>query len=397
VEPDDADDVEDLEPFDDDVAFGLPPAPDDRLWRHPSELAPGTAATANRRSSRSHRWTTVVLAAAAGSLGTVGVLAVSGALDLREPGPRQTIVIPAVSTDTVRVADPITTITSARTAMASVVRIEVISASSAVLGSGVLFRSDGHVLTNAHVVDGAQTITVELADGRRIAGTLVGSDPETDIAVVQLQSKGPFPVARFASVGDVSVGQPAMVVGAPRGTTGIPTMSAGLVSGLGQEIHSDTGLTLLDMIQTDATVSPGSSGGALLDEQGRVIGICTAYSVTDGEPSSGYATPAELAQAVADDLVDLGSYRPGWLGVRGADHDNGGVTIVNVLDGSPAAVAGLAPGDVVMAIDKRPVDDMSAMRIAMRVRHPGDQITISYERNGRLLESPMALAPRPTT
>jgi S1-C subfamily serine protease len=396
VEPDDADDVDDVGPFDEAGAFATPPPPDDRLWRHPSELsAPAAVSKPASRPAR-HRWTTVMLAAAAGSLGTMGVLAVAGALDVRESNPREPIVYPAVSTVGVPVADPLTSMSNAKSALASVVRIEVVGASSAMLGSGVLFSADGHVLTNAHVVKGAEAITVVLADGRRISASVVGADDETDIAVVQLAAGGPFPVAKFGSLQDLTVGESAMVVGASP-LVGGTNVTAGKVSALGREVHSESGLTLLDMIQTDATVAPGASGGALIDAQGRVIGICTAYSLVDGQPSAGYATPVEVARAVATDLVEDGTYEPGWLGVRGVDRSEGGVTLVEVLGGSPAAAAGLQPGDVVMAVDKEPTTDMSAMRVAMRVRQPGDKVTISYARGGQVIEAHIALAPRPAT
>jgi S1-C subfamily serine protease len=302
---------------------------------------------------------------------------------------------PAVSTASAVSVDTFDPLGAAETTMSAVVRLEVIGSTSAALGSGVLFRSDGHLVTNAHVVQGAEAITVVLADGRRLTGSVVGVDTETDIAVVRLVGEGPFPVATFGSVADASVGEPAVVIGASRRADGSPTVTSGQVSALGREVRSESGLTLLDMIQSTATMAPGSSGGALMDTQGRVIGICTAFALVDGQPAAGYATPIDVARAVAVDLLAGGTYRPAWLGIRGADRPDSGVTLVDVLDASPAALAGLRPGDVVMAVDKEPMDDMSTMRIAMRVRHPGDQIAISYQRAGQLIETRAALVARP--
>ncbi|MGD9796861.1 MAG: S1C family serine protease [Acidimicrobiia bacterium] len=386
-----------MEPFDaDDVdppgAYRLPPPPDDRLWRHPSELADGT--TVGRRASRSHRWSTVVLAAAAGSIGTVGVLAAGGALDVREPGPRTTIVRPAASTADATLA-PFDAMAAAEPTLAAVVRLEVIGASAAMLGSGVLFTADGHLMTNAHVVADAEAISAVLADGRRLTGTLVGVDLETDMAVVRLVGEGPFPVAAFGPSDEVAVGKPAVVVSASHRSGNTPAVTVGQISGLGREVRSDGGLSLLDMIQTDASMAPGSSGGALVDTHGRVVGICTAFEVVDGRLAAGYATPVDVAKAVASDLVSGGTYRPGWLGVRGADRADGAVVLVSVIDASPAAQAGLRPDDVVLAIDRKPLAGMSTMRIAMRVRHPGDQVTISYQRGADLLEGTVVLGTRP--
>ncbi len=395
VEPDDADDVDDVGPFDEAGAFATPPPPDDRLWRHPSELS--AAAPASKPASRSgrHRWSTVMLAAAAGSLGTMGVLAVGGALDVRDSNPREPIVYPAVSTVGVAVTDPLTSVSNAKSALASVVRIEVIGASSAMLGSGVLFSADGHVLTNAHVVKGAQTITVVLADGRRIGASLVGADDETDIAVVQLAATGPFPVAKFGSLQDLSVGESAMVVGgfAAGGRhqrdrrQGERPRSRGPQRDRPHAARHDPdrcqGRPRLLRWGTDRLPGQGDRHlHGLLARRRSTVG--RLRHTRRGRPG-----------AVANDLVADGTYQPGWLGVRGVDRSDGGVTLVEVLSGSPAAAAGLQPGDVVMAVDKEPTTDMSAMRVAMRVRQPGDKVTISYTRGDQLVETHVALAPRP--
>lgn len=392
---------------DDDGGFRLPPSPDDRLWRHPSELgrlghSPGAIAGAQwRGDAAAHRrgpwWAAVTLAAALGSIATFGALAASGVLALEERRERPPVIRQAASTPTVGDAvDPLSAMATAEATLAAVVRIEVIGGSSVVIGSGVLVRADGYLMTSAHVVRGAEAISVVMADGRRLPGALVGFDAETDIAVLRLLGEGPFPVAALGSHAGVAVGQAILLVGASQRAEGPPVITAGTVKALGREVRNENGQTLFDLIETSATMAPGSSGGAMIDAEGRVLGIATAYAVVAGKAAEGYAVSIDVARAVAADIAASGAHRPAWLGVRGLDQpDGGGLTVVTVVPASPAEVGGLKAGDILFTVNDRPVDDMSSLRIAMHVHHPGDPVKLGLHRGGQPVEATVVLGTRP--
>jgi S1-C subfamily serine protease len=380
---------------DDLLAFRAPLPPDDRLWRHPSELAWQQSASTPPPSAPPRRgWPLALVSGLCGSVLTVGLLAVTGVL-AREPGVREVVVREAVAP--ARAGGGAGGLAGVAARAADwVVRIAV-SGEEPGVGSGVVIRDDGHVLTNAHVVEGASRIHVHLADGRTLDGTLVGVDDETDLAVVRVDADGPLPVAVLGSVDDVSVGDQAIAVGSPLGLQGGPSVTSGIVSGLGRLVESQDGMSLLDMIQTDAAIAPGSSGGALLDGRGVLVGITTAFAVTDaGAEGLGFATPVDVARAVADDIVEHGEARPCWLGVKGDDTvGGGGAHVDEVLDASPAAAAGFEAGDVVVAIDRREIGGMSALRIALRRHRPGAQVVVTVERDGERLRLPVVLEARP--
>lgn len=277
----------------------------------------------------------------------------------------------------------------------AIVRLDVTGNGDGV-GSGVLFRSDGHLLTNAHVVDGADRVVAILSTGRSVNGTVVGLDHETDIAVVKLEGEGPFPTVVLGTTDGLAVGQPAIAMGSPLGLRGSSSVTVGVVSALGREITSPEGPMLYDMVQTDAAIASGSSGGALLDSSGAVIGITTAFAVTDlGNGGLGFATPVDVARAIAEDLVALGRARRVWFGVRGTSTDDGGgVVVAEVVDAGPADDAGLQEGDVIRRIDNRPVHTMSSLRVALLRRHPDDAITVVYDRGGERRTATVTLRER---
>ena len=252
-------------------------------------------------------------------------------------------------------------------------------------GSGVVFRNDGHVLTNAHVVSGATTITATTASGHTVSAHVVGTDDDTDLAVLKLDGSGPFTPAVLGTTDGTAVGDPAVAVGAE--------VSSGVVSALGREITPQPGATLVDMIQTDAQVDTASSGGALLASDGSVIGITTASA---GSSRVGFATPVDVARAVADDLLQVGRVRDVWLGLKGSSApDSGGVVIAEVITAGPAQLAGLMAGDVVRRIGGHPVATVSELRIALRRTHPGDPVPIVYDRNGTRHTAIVVLVERP--
>jgi S1-C subfamily serine protease len=271
-------------------------------------------------------------------------------------------------------------------------------------GSGVLFRADGHLLTNAHVVEGATSVTVVLSSGREIAAHVVGSDPDSDTAVVKIEG-GPFPVADLGSTVDVKVGQEAIAIGSPLGLSGGPSVTLGVVSALHRSLRTRTGQQLTDMVQTDAPIAPGSSGGALLDAGGRVIGITTAVAVTDaGADGFGFATPIDAARSAAEQLIATGKVVTVWLGVTGKDLDgptaeelkvDGGAVVEQVMAGSPAERAGLSARDVILRVDGQPVTSMNVLVRAVRAHRPGDVFTVEIVRDKQRHGMTVTVAERP--
>jgi S1-C subfamily serine protease len=384
------------------AAYRVPPAPDDRLWRHPTEMAP--AQPPRRRAPPAASWGVVVLSSLAGSVLTFGLVAASGALDRDDATPavvREAVPV-VTSTGAPATLEPVVQI--AEDVSPAIVRIEV-SGDRSGTGSGVVFRDDGYLLTNSHVVEDAKRIQVVLADGSERGGTLVGTDRLTDIAVVKMDGGGPFPVAVIGSAASLRVGQAAVAIGSPLGLIGGSSVTTGVVSALGRSVPTPEGSPLLDMIQTDAAIAPGSSGGALLDGAGSVIGITTAIAVSDtGVEGLGFATPIDIARSVADDIIATGQAVHVWLGIEGRDLDatsaaarglDGGAVVVEVVGGSPASIAGLATDDVIVAISGRPVRSMSALVIALRERQPGERIDLEVLRQGDRSTVDVELATRP--
>jgi S1-C subfamily serine protease len=286
----------------------------------------------------------------------------------------------------------------------AIARVEV-SGEQRSTGSGVLFRDDGHLLTNAHVVEGGGSITVVLADGSEHRGRLVGSDSLTDIAVVAVEGDEPYPVAELGTAAKLQVGQSAVAIGSPLGLIGSASVTTGVVSALGRRVPSPDGPPLLDMIQTDAAIAPGSSGGALLDRSGTVIGITTAIAVSnEGADGFGFATPIDIARAVAEDIIATGRATHVWLGIEGRDLDaasardagvDGGAVVESVVEGGPARRAGMAPGDVIVTFSGESLPSMSALVIALRERDPGEVVDLEVLRDGERITISVELGTRP--
>lgn len=382
---------------DDEPFAGAPLPPDDRLWRHPTELAfsTGMPLQATRRSGGV--WPAAVVSGLVGSVLTVGLLAVAGMLG----GPTTTVVREREAVPRAQPAafargsaDGVERI--AASTRSAIPRIEIEGSSSG-SGSGVLFRDDGYLLTNAHVVDGADEITVVLDDGSEWEGELIGTDEVTDVAVVRIAGDSPFPTALLGTARDLRVGQAAIAIGSPLGLEGSPSVTTGVVSALGRRVETEQGAPLYDMIQTDAAIAPGSSGGALLDSDGAVIGITTAIAVSDvGAEGLGFATPIDIARSVAEEIIQTGSAVHVWLGIQGSDIGNrGGALVEKVVEGSPAEEAGLVARDVILAVEGESVRSMSALVIALRDRDPGEVVEVEFERDGERSTVAVTLAERP--
>jgi serine protease Do len=257
------------------------------------------------------------------------------------------------------------------------------------LGSGVIISPDGYIVTNNHVVDGASQVTVTLADGRELTARVVGRDPQTDVAVIKVEASG-LPAVTFAPSHDVQVGDRVLAIGNPFGIG--ETVTTGIVSATGR--RAGLGLAYEDFIQTDAAINPGNSGGALVDVEGRLVGINTAIlSHSGGFQGVGLAVPSDLVSSVADSLVAHGKVVHGYIGIGIQDltpglaesfglKATGGALISDVQPGGPGAKAGLRSGDVVTAVNGKPVDSASRLGLAVRETAPGTRLTLDILRDG---------------
>jgi S1-C subfamily serine protease len=277
------------------------------------------------------------------------------------------------------------------------------------IGSGVIYRSDGYIVTNNHVVEGSRQVDVAFADGSTEQGRVVGTDPDTDIAVVKVDRTG-LPAASFSGT-DPIVGQTAVAVGSPSGFES--TVTSGIVSGTGREVPAEiTGgqqeSSLVDLIQTDAAISPGNSGGALADRDGRVIGINVAYLPPQqtGAENIGFAIPSRTATTVADQIIDDGKAVHPYLGVylsdltsetarRFGSSVNTGALVEKVESGGPADQAGLRRGDVVTAAGRDQIQSSGDLISALRNYQPGDTLQLSVMRDGQKETLQVKLAESP--
>jgi serine protease Do len=277
------------------------------------------------------------------------------------------------------------------------------------IGSGVIYRSDGYIITNNHVVEGSRSVEIAFADGTTERGQVVGTDPTTDIAVVKVGRDG-LPAASFAN-GDPIVGQTAIAVGSPSGFES--TVTSGIISGTRREVPAQiTGgrqeTSLVDLIQTDAAISPGNSGGALADREGRIIGINVAY-LPPGETGAeniGFAIPSDTAVSVADQLIENGEAVHPYLGVYLSDLTqetakrfgspvDSGALVEKVEPGGPADAAGIRRGDVVIAAGSEEVRSSGDLISALRDYQPGDTVDLTVLRNGEESKLQVNLAESP--
>src|SRR5215204_5823967 len=277
------------------------------------------------------------------------------------------------------------------------------------IGSGVIYRSDGYIITNNHVVEGSREVEVAFADGSTEPGEVVGTDPTTEIAVVKV-NRDDLPAASFAT-GDPIVGQTAVAVGSPSGFES--TVTSGIISGTGREVPAEyTGGTqapsLVDLIQTDAAISPGNSGGALADREGRVIGINVAYlpPAETGAENIGFAIPSATAVSVADQLIKNGEAVHPYLGVYLSDLTtetakrfgspvDSGALVERVGHGGPADEAGVRRGDVVTAAGSEEIRSSGDLISALRSYKPGDTVDLTVLRNGEKTRLQANLAESP--
>ena len=275
---------------------------------------------------------------------------------------------------------------------------------SSSLGSGVIVSPQGIILTNHHVIEGADEIEVAFADGRKRNAKLIGSDPETDIAVLKIDATDlPSPIT-LGKMESVQVGDVVLAIGNPFGVG--QTVTSGIVSALGR---NQLGInTFENFIQTDAAINPGNSGGALVDTKGNLIGINTAiYSRSGGNMGIGFAIPINTAKQVMESILTSGSVTRGWIGVEPQNlskelaeslnlpKDINGVLISGVLEGGPADKAGMKPGDVLMQVNGQKVNDVVTLLNHIAQTNPGDEAKIDLLRKGKEMSLKVKVSKRP--
>jgi len=269
------------------------------------------------------------------------------------------------------------------------------------LGSGVIVSADGYILTNHHVVDGADGIELMLVDGRKHTARVVGIDPDTDLAVLKADVTG-LPAIVFAQADRARVGDIVLAIGNPFGVG--QTVTSGIVSALGR---SQMGInTYENFIQTDAAINPGNSGGALVDSNGHLIGVNTAiFSRTGGSLGIGFAIPVSVARDVMDSIIKTGVVTRGWIGIEPQDlptsaqtpsGDGRGVLVTNVMPGGPADQSGIRKGDVLITLAGSPVNDTTGLLNMVAMLKPGSDVPLSVVRQRKRFEVKVTVGRRPT-
>ncbi len=270
------------------------------------------------------------------------------------------------------------------------------------LGSGVIVSPNGYILTNYHVIEGADDIQVSLNDSKTYKAKVVGSDPESDLAILQIKAEK-LPAITFGQMDSLRVGDVVLAIGNPFGVG--QTVTMGIVSALGR---SHLGInTFENFIQTDAAINPGNSGGALVDSQGHLVGINTAiYSRTGGSLGIGFAIPVSSARSIMEQIIRTGSVTRGWIGVEAQEitpelaesfglPDTEGSLIAGVMRGSPADTAGIRPGDVLLSVNGKPVKDPQVMLDLIAALTPEERAAFRLRRDKGIVEVQVRIGKRP--
>jgi putative serine protease PepD len=262
-------------------------------------------------------------------------------------------------------------------------------------GSGFVYDEEGHVITNHHVVEGADSVEVVLWNGKSYDASVVGTDPSTDLAVLEVDAPDSvLTPLQLADSDQVKVGDSVVAIGSPFGLD--QTVTTGIVSALHREMQSQSGFLIDDSIQTDAAINHGNSGGPLLDTRGRVIGVNSQIrSDSGGNDGIGFAIPSNTVRSIASQLITDGKAEHAFLGIQLRDGD-GGAEVVLVRNGTPADEAGLRAGDVITAVEGERVTNGDELRAAINARSPGDSVEIEYRRDGDEHTVTVELASRPS-
>jgi len=273
------------------------------------------------------------------------------------------------------------------------------------IGSGVIIKPDGYILTNNHVVEGATTIQVVLPSGEEYRAKVIGKDPKTDLAVIKVPAKNQLPFLKFGNSDNVVVGQWVIAIGHPRGLS--QSVSQGIVSATHRRGITDPS-TYQDFLQTDAAINPGSSGGPLLNLSGEVIGInAVIASASGGFEGIGFSIPSNIAVYVMNELITHGKVERGWLGVSVQDvtyelarksglKKNAGALVIEITQGSPAEKAGLKKGDIILEYNGRPVSDSAFLQNDVAVAKSGSSVKLAVLRDGKRITVPVTIGSQAT-
>lgn len=261
------------------------------------------------------------------------------------------------------------------------------------VGSGFILTSDGYIATNQHVASGASSMTVSLADGSTYDGKLIWSDASLDLAIIKIDAKN-LSVLELGDSDKVVVGELAVAVGNPMGLNFERTVTAGIVSALNRSIPLENNGLAEDLIQTDASINSGNSGGPLVDKEGKVIGI-SSYKLSTGE-GMGFAIPINILKPILNEIVSTGKFNSTVMGITGYDRAianyyltnsdanfTKGIYIASVQQGGGAANAGLTTGDIITKIDGTEINTMLKMKEVLYAKNPGDKVSVTFERNGQ--------------
>jgi len=264
-------------------------------------------------------------------------------------------------------------------------------------GSGFVYDTEGRIVTNEHVVEGAQSVSVKFWNGKSYDATVVGTDPSTDLAVLDVDA--PASVLSPLALGDsgkVQVGNTVVAIGSPFGLE--QTVTAGIVSALHRQMTSPNNFTIDDSIQTDAAINHGNSGGPLIDSSGRVIGVnAQIASDSGGNEGVGFAIPSNTAKSIVSQLIDTGKVEHAFLGVALQDASGtNGAEISRVTANTPAQRAGFRSGDVITQVDGKRVGTADELRAAINAKQPGDTVSVTYTRDGKAHTVRVALTNRPS-
>ena len=392
-------------PEDDDGEPGPPLPPEDRLWRHPSEL--GAAGRGQRielvtRPATGRLWLVGVLAALLGAGATVGILTAAGAFDASTPGTaveRVATGLPdANEAQTLDIAEPV---------LPAVVRLETWGPEGMRQGTAVIVRDDGVLLCTSDLVDGVERIDAQLQDGTVLTAELVGRDRGSDVAVLKVDGAGlPVAVLREGRTTDhLAFGDATVLIDAAPDAGPTPALIEGFVSEASRRVERDQGEPMYGMLQvsTRPRANDTGTGRLLIDDAGAVVGIVSGRGQDAAGAEDGlalqFATPIDHARRVLDDVLDDGRVSEPQLGVVGGDVDpgdaerlnarNGGMYVESVDDGGPAAAAGLTSGDVIVGVDGETVTDLNDLVVLLRGHRPGDTVAVTYVRDA---EEDVALA-----
>lgn len=362
-------------------------------WPEPVTYLPQPEPPPEPERPDASTWLVPMLAGLLGAAVAIGVVLVTG---IGRPDAPTTERVTEIVRTEIATPDEVSTNTLAgavaRRVVPSVVTVEVFTGPTLTgSGSGVIIdAANGHIATNEHVVKTNPVVGIVLADGRRYEGAVLGVDKLTDLAVVEIDAEALVEIER-GTTDDLEVGDTAIAIGNPLGLLGGPTVTVGVLSAFDRLVEGDTNEEpLYGMVQTDAPFTRGSSGGALVDSSGRLIGITTAVGVSDlGPEGLGFATPVEVMTRVTDEIIATGSSGHGFLGILGSTQlarqpDGGqapvGVLVSQLLEGSSAGASGIEPGDIIVTVDGRAVATMEGLVSKLRRFGPGDEVELDVQR-----------------